>query len=133
MEIAGEVDAIGPGVRDVKVGDRVFGIVGGGACAGAARRAIARTLAPIPETCSTSRRPPRSRRPFSPPTTRWCSRPTGLAAGEIPSSSTPWGSGVGTARGPDRARDRRDVAIGTARTPDEARAREGARPRATAS
>lgn len=47
LEIAGEVDAIGPGVRDVAVGDRVFGIVGGGAYA---EQVVvhARTLAPIP-------------------------------------------------------------------------------------
>lgn len=47
LEIAGEVDALGPGVRDVKEGDRVFGIVGGGAYA---EHIVvpARTLAPIP-------------------------------------------------------------------------------------
>lgn len=47
IEIAGEVDAIGSGTSDVRVGDRVFGIVAGGAYA----QSIvvhARTLAPIP-------------------------------------------------------------------------------------
>jgi NADPH2:quinone reductase len=33
IEVAGEVDAIGPGVREWKPGDRVFGLVGGGAYA----------------------------------------------------------------------------------------------------
>jgi len=47
LELAGEVEAIGHGVLDVKVGDRVFGIVGGGAYA---EHVVvhARTLAPIP-------------------------------------------------------------------------------------
>jgi NADPH:quinone reductase len=48
LELAGEVDAIGGGVHgDVKVGDRVFGIVGGGAYAEYVT-VHARTLAPIP-------------------------------------------------------------------------------------
>lgn len=48
LEIAGEVDAIGAGVREVKVGDRVFGIVGGGAYA---EQIVvpARTLAAVPD------------------------------------------------------------------------------------
>jgi NADPH2:quinone reductase len=33
MEFAGEIDAVGPGVRQWKVGDRVFGLVGGGSYA----------------------------------------------------------------------------------------------------
>jgi putative PIG3 family NAD(P)H quinone oxidoreductase len=47
LEIAGVVDAIGPGVTDAKVGDRVFAIVGGGAYA---EHVVvpARALAPIP-------------------------------------------------------------------------------------
>jgi NADPH2:quinone reductase len=51
LEIAGEVDAVGPGVVDVRVGDRVFAIVGGGAYA---EQVVvhARTLAPIPEGVS---------------------------------------------------------------------------------
>ncbi len=47
LEIAGEVDAVGAGVRDVKEGDRVYGLVGGGAYA---EHVVvhARTLAKIP-------------------------------------------------------------------------------------
>jgi NADPH:quinone reductase len=52
LEIAGEVDAIGSGVVDVKVGDRVFGIVSGGAYAEAIV-VHARTLAPIPSVDGT--------------------------------------------------------------------------------
>jgi NADPH:quinone reductase len=47
LEIAGEVDAVGEGVTDVRVGDRVFAVVGGGAYAEAVV-VHARTLAPIP-------------------------------------------------------------------------------------
>jgi putative PIG3 family NAD(P)H quinone oxidoreductase len=48
LEFAGEVDAVGDGVRELAAGDRVFGIVGGGACA-EYLVAHARTLARIPE------------------------------------------------------------------------------------
>lgn len=47
LEIAGEIDAIGSGTLDVRVGDRVFGLVSGGAYAEAVV-VHARTLAPIP-------------------------------------------------------------------------------------
>lgn len=47
LEIAGEVDAVGRGTTDVRVGDRVYGIVSGGAYAEAVV-VHARTLAPIP-------------------------------------------------------------------------------------
>ncbi|WP_240488395.1 NAD(P)H-quinone oxidoreductase [Labilithrix luteola] len=47
LEIAGEVDAIGPGVLDLSVGERVFGLVGGGAYAEAVV-VYARTLAKMP-------------------------------------------------------------------------------------
>jgi NADPH2:quinone reductase len=47
LEIAGEVDAVGEGVRELARGDRVFGIVGGG---GYAEQVVvhARTLARVP-------------------------------------------------------------------------------------
>ena len=51
LEFAGEVDAVGPGVARLAVGDRVFGLVGGGAYAEAVvthERALAR----IPEGLS---------------------------------------------------------------------------------
>lgn len=48
LELAGEVDAVGPGVLDRKVGDRVFGVVSGGAYA---EHVVvhARAVAPMPE------------------------------------------------------------------------------------
>jgi putative PIG3 family NAD(P)H quinone oxidoreductase len=48
LEIAGEVDAVGNGVSDLALGDRVFGVVGGGAYAEAVV-VHARTLAKMPE------------------------------------------------------------------------------------
>lgn len=47
LEIAGEVDALGQGVAELAIGDRVFGVVGGGAYADAVV-VHARTLARIP-------------------------------------------------------------------------------------
>lgn len=51
LEIAGEVDAVGDGVTDLALGDRVFGLVSGG---GYAERVVAhaRTLVRIPENLS---------------------------------------------------------------------------------
>jgi NADPH2:quinone reductase len=48
LEVAGEVDALGDGVRELACGDRVFGILGGG---GYAEQVVvhARTLARIPD------------------------------------------------------------------------------------
>jgi putative PIG3 family NAD(P)H quinone oxidoreductase len=48
LEIAGEVDALGPGCERLKVGDRVFGLVGGG---GYAEQVVSheRALAKIPD------------------------------------------------------------------------------------
>ena len=51
LEIAGEVEALGDDVRELAVGDRVFGVVGGG---GYAERIVAhaRTLAKMPDGLS---------------------------------------------------------------------------------
>src|SRR5581483_3420882 len=51
LEFAGEVDSVGEGVTHVKVGDRVFGLAGGGTYA---EEVVlpARTLARIPEGLS---------------------------------------------------------------------------------
>src|SRR5438105_7547 len=49
LEIAGEVDAIGAGVTDVREGDRVYGLVGGGAYADAVV-VHARALAKMPSS-----------------------------------------------------------------------------------
>lgn len=51
LEFAGEVDAVGAGVFDLAVGDRVFGLAGGGAYAEAVV-VYARTLARMPEGLS---------------------------------------------------------------------------------
>ena len=51
LEIAGEVDAVGDGVRELELGERVFGVVGGGAYA---EQVVvhARTLARMPAAMS---------------------------------------------------------------------------------
>jgi putative PIG3 family NAD(P)H quinone oxidoreductase len=51
LEIAGEVDTVGPGVERLKVGDRVFGLVGGG---GYAEYIVSheRALAKVPDGMS---------------------------------------------------------------------------------
>ncbi|HSR97772.1 MAG TPA: NAD(P)H-quinone oxidoreductase [Kofleriaceae bacterium] len=51
LEFAGEVDAIGPGVERLKVGDRVFGLAGGGTYAEAVT-AHERAVARMPEGLS---------------------------------------------------------------------------------
>jgi putative PIG3 family NAD(P)H quinone oxidoreductase len=51
IELAGEVDAVGEGVTNLKVGDRVFGLVGGGAYAEQVV-APARTMVRVPEGLS---------------------------------------------------------------------------------
>lgn len=51
LEIAGEVEALGPGCERLRVGDRVFGLVGGGGYAEAVT-SHERALAKIPATIS---------------------------------------------------------------------------------
>jgi len=51
LEIAGEVDALGPGVERLAIGDRVFGLLGGGGYAEAATT-HERALAKIPDGMS---------------------------------------------------------------------------------
>lgn len=51
IEVAGEVDAVGEGVREFSPGDRVFGLVSGGGYAEAVV-AHARTFAPLPAELS---------------------------------------------------------------------------------
>ncbi|KAA1034982.1 NADP-dependent oxidoreductase [Pseudonocardia sp. EV170527-09] len=50
LEVAGTVDALGPGVHDVRIGDRVFGpACFDGPTAGAAQYALMPAWAPVPE------------------------------------------------------------------------------------
>lgn len=51
LELAGEIDAVGPGVHEWAVGDRVYGIAGGGTYAELVV-VHARTLAPMPRGMS---------------------------------------------------------------------------------
>src|SRR3569623_2337196 len=51
LEIAGEVEALGPGVERLRVGDRVFGLVGGGGYAEAVT-SHERALAKLPDSMS---------------------------------------------------------------------------------
>ena len=80
LEFAGEVEAVGSDGTGVGVGDRVFGIVGGGAQAEYVARARRRSARRFP-TASISSRWAASPRRSSPRTTRW-SRTRTLAAGE---------------------------------------------------
>jgi putative PIG3 family NAD(P)H quinone oxidoreductase len=115
LEIAGEVDAVGADVREVKLGDAVFGIVGGG---GYAEQIVvhARTIALVPRGMLL---PDAAAVPEA-FITAWDAmvEQGGLAAGE-------WvlvhavGSGVGTA-GLQIARAIGARVIGTARAPAKA-------------
>jgi putative PIG3 family NAD(P)H quinone oxidoreductase len=120
LEIAGEVDAVGPGVERLVVGDRVFGLLGGGGYAEAAithERAMAKMpagmsfedAAAIPEAFVTAHDAMVTR--------------AGLRSGEVMVVHAV-GSGVGTAA-VQLARAFGAFAIGTARTADKlARAKE---------
>jgi putative PIG3 family NAD(P)H quinone oxidoreductase len=114
LEIAGEVDALGPGVERLAVGDRVFGLVGGGGYAEAVvshERALARIpanlsfeqAAAVPEAFITAHDAIVGQ--------------AGLAGGEILLVHAV-GSGVGTAA-VQLARALGVFSIGTARTADK--------------
>jgi putative PIG3 family NAD(P)H quinone oxidoreductase len=120
LEIAGEVDAIGAGVTEFAAGDRVFGIVGGGAYA-EATVVHARTLAAIPpgiDFVQAAAIPEAFVTAYDAIVLQ-----AGLSAGEVLLVHAV-GSGVGTAA-VQIAKAIGARAIGTARTPDKlARARE---------
>jgi putative PIG3 family NAD(P)H quinone oxidoreductase len=114
LEIAGEVDAIGPGVERLAIGDRVFGLLGGGGYAEAAvshERALARMpagmsfeeAAAVPEAFVTAHDAMVTR--------------AGLAGGETMLVHAV-GSGVGTAA-VQLGRALGAFVIGTARTADK--------------
>ncbi len=114
LELAGEVDALGPGVERLAIGDRVFGLVGGGSYAEAIvthERALAKIpdglsfedAAAIPEAFITAHDAIVGQ--------------AGLTAGEILLVHAV-GSGVGTAA-VQLARALGAFSIGTARTPDK--------------
>ncbi|MBX3156678.1 MAG: NAD(P)H-quinone oxidoreductase [Deltaproteobacteria bacterium] len=114
LEIAGEVAALGPGVERLAVGDRVFGLVGGGGYAEAVvahERALARIpagvayedAAAIPEAYITA---------YDAMVTQ------GALAGGQPVLVHAAGSGVGTAA-VQLGRALGAFTIGTARTPDK--------------
>lgn len=114
LEIAGEVDAVGPGVERLAIGDRVFGLLGGGGYAEAAithERAMAKLpdgmsfvdAAAIPEAFVTAHDAMVTR--------------AGLRSGEVMLVHAV-GSGVGTAA-VQLARVFGAYTIGTARTADK--------------
>lgn len=114
LELAGEVDALGPGVLDVKVGDRVFGIVGGGAYA---EEVVvpARSLARIPDALdftAAAAMPEAFLTAYDAMVSQ-----AGLAAGETVLINAV-GSGVGTAA-VQIAKAIGATSIGTARTADK--------------
>ncbi len=114
LELAGEVDAIGEGVTELAVGDRVFGLAGGGTYA---EQVVvhARTLAKIPDGLSfvdAAAIPEAFITAYDALVTQG-----GLAAGETVLVSAV-GSGVGTAA-VQLARAIGARAIGTARHPEK--------------
>ena len=114
LELAGEVDSVGEGVVDLAVGDRVFGLGGGGAYAEQIV-AHARTLARMPDGMSftdAAAIPEAFITAYDAMVTQ-----AGLASGEVVLVSAV-GSGVGTAA-VQIARAIGARSIGTARTQDK--------------
>jgi putative PIG3 family NAD(P)H quinone oxidoreductase len=114
LELAGEVDAVGEGVTRLAVGDRVFGLVGGGAYAEHVT-AHERTLAKMPPGLSfidAAAIPEAFITAYDAMVTQ-----AGLAAGETVLVSAV-GSGVGTAA-VQIARAIGCVSVGTSRTADK--------------
>lgn len=114
LEIAGVVDALGPGVERLKVGDRVFGLVGGG---GYAEQIVSheRALAKIPDGMSFEDA-------AAVPEAFCTAHDAIVTQAQIKSGETllvhAVGSGVGTAA-VQLARAFGVTTIGTARTPDK--------------
>lgn len=114
LEIAGVVDAVGPGVERLKVGDRVFGLVGGG---GYAEQIVSheRALAKIPDGMSFENA-------AAVPEAFCTAHDAIVTQAQIKSGETllvhAVGSGVGTAA-VQIARALGVTTIGTARTPDK--------------
>lgn len=114
LELAGEVDAVGPGVERLVVGDRVFGLVGGGSYA-EALVTHERALAKIPEALSFEEAaavPEAFVTAHDALVTQ-----AGLTGGEVVLVHAV-GSGVGTAAA-QLGRALGAFVIGTARTPDK--------------
>ena len=114
MDFAGDVAAVGAGVTEWKVGDRVFGLVGGGAYA-EALVASERALAPIPTALSYVEAAA-APEVFITAHDALCAQ-AGLTMGESVLISAV-GSGVGTAA-VQLGRALGAQVIGTARTPDK--------------
>jgi NADPH2:quinone reductase len=114
LEIAGVVDALGPGVERLKLGDRVFGLVGGG---GYAEQVVSheRALAKIPDGMSFEDA-------AAVPEAFCTAHDAIVTQAQIRSGETllvhAVGSGVGTAA-VQLARAFGVTTIGTARTPDK--------------
>ena len=129
LEIAGEVDALGAGVERLAVGDRVFGLVGGGALRRGARRARARAR-------EDPRRHLASSEAAAIPEAFVTAHDAMVTQAQLRGGETllvhAVGSGVGTAAA-QLGRALGAYVVGTARTRRQARAREGARPGSSAS
>jgi putative PIG3 family NAD(P)H quinone oxidoreductase len=113
LEIAGEVEAVGPGVERLVVGDRVFGLVGGGGYAEAVT-SHERALAKIPAAMSFT---DAAAVPEAFITAHDAMLQANLGAGETLLVHA-CGSGVGTAA-IQLGRALGATVVGTARTPDK--------------